>query len=134
MILETKKRNGFYFYSLIIEALFTPNDLLLLFFCILRKKFSFQIKSNSILSVMLLEMANSMVTHNVKESTYCEHYNDATCSDSQLDCFTQMECISEDSSKRIPCFVLWERNHSTGPPKIRQKVRLCFIPEDFHYF
>lgn len=75
---------------------------------------------------MLLGTANAIVAHDIKDVTYCEYYNETMCVDPQQECFTREECSPHDTDKRNHCYVLWERNATSGQTNIKLKVRTCF--------
>ncbi|XP_020712130.2 activin receptor type-2A isoform X2 [Athalia rosae] len=73
----------------------------------------------------LLGLLGTSSARDVKGSTYCEFYNETTCTDPQQACSRREECGPHDSDKRNHCYVLWERNNVTGQTAI--KLKGCFL-------
>ncbi|XP_046735488.1 activin receptor type-2A isoform X1 [Diprion similis] len=74
---------------------------------------------------LLVMFTGTSFAHDVKGVTYCEFYNESMCVDQQKNCFKQEECSPQESEKRNHCYVLWERNSTTGQTNI--KLKGCFL-------
>lgn len=73
-------------------------------------------------------MVGSGTGHDVKGSTFCEYYNETTCTESQQACSERETCSAPDPGKRNHCYVLWKYDNATNKSTIKLKVKkLLFI-------
>ncbi|GAB1859890.1 Serine/threonine-protein kinase receptor [Camponotus japonicus] len=79
----------------------------------------------TILSLFFLGLLGTIFGKDIKGSTYCEFYNETSCTDPDKNCSEREECIVQDPDKRNHCYVLWSVDSVTNKTII--KLKGCFL-------